>query len=572
MADIRSFFSRLFKSRHAEKPPEEAPEQTRETVSAPAPFPKRDESILQLPPEHSVHQLAGLWRARAPGMPPPEFRLAAPVDLLPLGDLSRELGRLKTVVTSTAGKRLDRALPKSRNDAPPPAVDLDAQAVVFLPGNRLTAWLLVYPPVGNGREVTREMLSEALNEAKVLYGVDEELLDRLPSGRDRYFRLHLAARGAPAVNGTDGAIEDLFPRKVEREYKVDDRGQVDYTTLNLVQNAEEGEAICRIIPPTEGVEGRSVTDEALPAKDGRAAVPPKGRNTVVNEDGTALVAARAGHVEFTGRTFEIKPLLEIGGNVDFSTGNINFLGDIHIHGDVCSGFTVRAMGSITVDGVVEASSVEAGGDLIVVKGVQGNDQAVIRSQRSVFVKYLENCSVYARGNLQADCIINCEVYSDGVVQVRSGRGTIIGGRIRAAHLVSASIVGSKSELTTVIDLGGMPCEDFERELLQKEILDLEDELEKTELQPESPHKQKKLSTMRMKTSIAKNKLKLFDKNAAELQEELREGQEDQNASGRLEFGVAYAGTEIVMGSVLYRLNHETYESSATMMNGEIVII
>ena len=53
------------------------------------------------------------------------------------------------------------------------------------------------------------------------------------------------------------------------------------------------------------------------------------------------------------------PALDIPANVDFSTGDINFLGDVCIHGDICSGFTVRAIGNITVGGVVEACTVEA---------------------------------------------------------------------------------------------------------------------------------------------------------------------------------------------------------------------
>ena len=89
------------------------------------------------------------------------------------------------------------------------------------------------------------------------------------------------------------------------------------------------------------------------------------------------------------------------GDVDFSTGYLNFLGDINIQGDVISGFTVRAMGSVHVGGVVEAgSTVEAGGDLIVVKGILGDGSTVIRSHRSLFSKYIENSTIYVRENLQ----------------------------------------------------------------------------------------------------------------------------------------------------------------------------
>ena len=82
--------------------------------------------------------------------------------------------------------------------------------------------------------------------------------------------------------------------------------------------------------------------------------------------------------------------------MDFSTGDINFLGDVCIHGDICSGFTVRAIGNITVGGVVEACTVEAGGDLVVSGGVQGDNQAVIRAQRNIFAKFIENSCVYVK--------------------------------------------------------------------------------------------------------------------------------------------------------------------------------
>ena len=182
-------------------------------------------------------------------------------------------------------------------------------------------------------------------------------------------------------------------------------------------------------------------------------------------------------------------MLDIQGDVDFSTGDINFIGDINIEGDVLSGFTIRAMGNIHVGGVVEAgSSVEAGGDLVVVKGILGDGTTVTRSHRSVFSKYIENATIYARENLQTDCIINGSIYCDGEVRVRSGRGCIMGGRIWAAKMVNVSTVGAQSECRTSIALGGLPCTNFEREIIQKQLKDLEMELEKLECQLDSPTK------------------------------------------------------------------------------------
>lgn len=131
------------------------------------------------------------------------------------------------------------------------------------------------------------------------------------------------------------------------------------------------------------------------------------------------------------------------------------MGDIHIQGDVLSGFTVRAMGNIRVAGVVEAgSTVEAGGDLIVVKGILGDGTTTVQAQRSIFSKYIENSTISVRENIQTDCILNSNIYCDGEVQVQTGRGCIIGGWVWAAKKISARAVGSPSEARTAIALGG----------------------------------------------------------------------------------------------------------------------
>ena len=193
---------------------------------------------------------------------------------------------------------------------------------------------------------------------------------------------------------------------------------------------EGAQEICHLIKPTEGEPGRTVLDQEIPAKSGKNVPLPQGRNTEISEDGTQLLASIAGSVEFTGRSFQVKPVLEISGNVDFSTGDLDFLGDINICGNVLSGFTVRAMGNIHIAGVVEAgSTIEAGGDLAVVKGILGDGTTTVQVHRSIFSKYVENATISVRENLQTDCIIGSSIYCGGEVLVQSGRGVIMGGRV-----------------------------------------------------------------------------------------------------------------------------------------------
>jgi len=594
-----SLFSWLFgadKEKDKEVSPEPqpaSPASNREAPSQqplenqPGPAPRQLQNLLHLPPDHPLYEL---WRQSAgrPGLPhmpcfcldapriePTEGSEEEPVDLLPQREVEQELFRLKETLRRTSEWRLKKIQTQLQAQAQaqgpdetelPPPVSLDAEAVVFVPTNKLTAWLLLYPPYGDGAELTREKLDQVLEANHVTFGVDTDLLDLLPGASERYFYLFLIACGKPAVHGKNGKVVEMFARKVKPSIVEDEFGRVNYTELNLFQNVKEGEVICRTIPPTPRIPGRNIYDQEIPAREGLKATISKGRNTVLSEDGSVLTAGRSGHVEFSGRSFQVKPVLDISGDVDWSTGNINAVGDVHIHGNVRSGFVVRAMGSITVDGVVEGCTIEASGDLIVNKGVQGNSQAVLHTHRSLYAKYLENSCVYVHEALQAECIIHCDVYSDGVVQVRAGRGAIIGGQVHAAQEISANIVGAKSECKTAIFLGGKPCEDFERETIELELHDLEAEFRQAKCQPESPAKLKLLSKLRLQISTSRMKLQQFDKKVASEPAYLQ-----QQAKRHLICGVVYPGTEITIDRVPYRVEHETHQCMASLVDGQIVL-
>ncbi len=483
-------------------------------------------------------------------------------DLMTDEYLQLELRRMMRALTSVAERRLEEFSQDEDAEAP----YLDAKVQLLMTSDKVTAWYFIYPPSGGGDTVNEELLQRVLDMSRVCFGVNRDLLYK--ASKLEYFKLYLAACGEPPVNGQDGEVIDFFPRNPICALPADESGKVDFSALQLFHNIKKDEAICRLTEPTPCEDGRTVTDEVCFAHVGKPASLPRGRNTVISEEGDRLLAMIDGHVEFSGRSFQVKPVLEIGGDVDFSTGNINCLGDIHIRGDISSGFTVRATGSITVDGVIEACTVEAGTDLVVKKGVQGNGKAILRAHRSIYAKYLESTTAYVGENIDTECIINCDVFSDGKVTVRSGRGTIIGGQVCAAFEISANIVGARSEAHTVVKLGGRPCEEFERENLAKEIMDYEKEIEKLKRQPESPSKSKQIAKMRVQISADKLKLQQFDKELEKLDEE---NNMVEYGKGRLVCNTIYPGTEINIGRAMLRVSHEDRMCTATIVGGEVVL-
>lgn len=556
------FLSRLFEKKapvKAKTPDEKEAPAEKKAVSA-KPQPSNE---LQLPADHALYKLWNLRGQRRfrPGQPVLrlEERSFANED-----EARKELQKLRKTLETASQRRLKQIQPQKIEDLTedPALPDLDAMPVVHVSGDGLDAWVLILPPVGNGQDLNRAMLDRAFKERGVTFGLKWRLMENLPKEQERYFRLYHAAKGTPAVNGADGQVTELFQRHLEKSFAVDEHNRVDYTTLNNVQNVEEGGVICRIALPEKGVPGKSVQGQEIPAKDGKAAAIPKGRNTEVTEDGTALIATIAGHVDFTGRAFQVKPLMEIKGNVDFSVGNINYLGDVIIHGDICSGFTVRAVGSITVDGVVEACTVEAGGDLILARGVQGDSKAVIRAQRSLYAKFLENCCVYVKETLQTDCIINCDVYCDGKVDVHTGHMKIIGGTIRAAREVSAGTIGSRNEGRTDVFLGGFPCESYDFDVLTKEVNHLETELAQTERQPDNPVKKNKMNKLKMQLLVSRKKLE-------QLRKEQTEQSDEELESFRMVCDTVYPGTILTIGKVSHRFDRKLFPCTASLVADEI---
>lgn len=607
-----SILSRWFGSKAGEETKEgtkeEQIEERQEEGGAPS---VEDPARLKLLLDDALCQLWELCEARQE-LPEPEIRLAGvrQPELLSEEKLEYELLRLGQKIETTAKARFEEAKSRwetaaptggeeeeggredgepgqggaaedveSLQDAPAGSGEpgqeskveviprLDAQVVVFLTQDLMTAWVLAYPPSGGGKELERGMLEDALRENGVDFGVDEAALEGLPQDEERYFHLYLVAEGNLPAHGKDGYVIDAIPRTDRRELAMTEGGQIDYMQLNTVRGIEEGDLICEIVAPTAGEAGSTVTGKTLPPKAGRKATVPKGRNTELSEDGTMLKAAKTGRIEFNGCNFEVKTALEISNNVDYSTGNINFLGDVHIRGDICGGVEVKASGNVTVDGVVEGCTIEAGGDLVVAKGIKGDDQAVIRTGRSIYARYIENSVLCARENLITDFIVNCDSYCDGAVNACSGRGIIIGGKIRAGREVRANVVGSRAEGVTTISLGGRPSDEFEYESLQQEVKKLQEEFNKLERQPDGPERRRSLPMVRMKLSVDKKRLEQFQKDL----EKNGEGTKGQEGL-RLTCMTAYAGTEIIINGVRHQLKYEVEPCTAVLRKGEIRLI
>lgn len=519
---------------------------------------------VSFPANHDLSKLKALWlgeESKAISIPVKLWSGDGSRALMSVENLGRESARLRLALSYASHTRVALMAQVRAGER----AGLDEEMVVFVSKDGASAWMFLLPPFEQGEELSTTRRCECLVKYGVVHGIDWGLLRRISQDPKRYFQLYPIARGTAPVPGHDGRIVDRYPRNVEDTVAVSELAKADYVTLKLVQEIQENDVICQIIPPGHGAAGSTVTGQILPAADGRAALVPQGRNTRLSEDGKYLVAAIQGHLAFSGRNFHVKPVMHVRESDIPATRTVRYLGDIHVHCDLCCGVSVYAAGTVQVDGVVESCTIEAGESIIVSNGVQGQGQAVLRAQRSVYAKYLEYCQVYAQESVQADCIMNCTVYSNGTVRARTGRGAIIGGTVRASREVSAITVGSKAERPTSIFLGGQPCEEAEREQIMKELEETERVLTRWNVgQPGQGEEKPKLSQLKLSQRVAQLKLEKIDKDLEEKRTAFLNSGCDRR---RLCCDTAYPGTTVSIDRGAFRVEREEHSCTIGVLDG-----
>jgi uncharacterized protein (DUF342 family) len=313
----------------------------------------------------------------------------------------------------------------------------------------------IKPPKGQEFTPTKELVMEAIEAAGVVFGVKEDLIEKLIA-RPIYNIKIQVGEGEPAKEGKDGFVDYYVVKDSEYKPEVNEDEDVDFKNLDYFQMVTKGQMLAYIHFPETGADGKDLFGRELPGRDGKEAKSPAGKNTELNEDGTMLYSACDGIVNYVGDTVNINDVIHIAGNVDNNTGNINFSGDIIIEGDVSEGFAVTAGGSIIVKGVVESCQIEAGGDVQIVKGVNGGDGSHIKVGGDLRSPYIEHAKVDVDGDILAESIIESEVTCEGDIDIsNAGKGVLVGGTVNVKGNLVVKTLGNENERITNIKIIGI---------------------------------------------------------------------------------------------------------------------
>lgn len=322
----------------------------------------------------------------------------------------------------------------------------------------MTGFIKLVKQGENPAPVTKEQMMHALQENRIVYGIKESSLEKL-AARPIYNIKIEVAKGLAPVNGTDGTVTFYVKRDSEYRPEINLEGSVDYKNLDYFQIVKKDQVLAEITKETDGTEGMNIYGGVMPARNGRPANSPVGKNTHLIQDDTLLVADCDGVIRFLRETIDVNDMLKINGNVDQLTGNLNFTGDINIEGDVSDGYSVKSGGNIIVKGVVEDAAIEAAGNVHISKGINGGGHNCIYVGGSLKCKYIEHANIHVEGNINADYIIDSNVTCMGNIELSGTRELVVGGDVKVMGELRAKDIGSESERTTKIEVLGIKIMD-----------------------------------------------------------------------------------------------------------------
>lgn len=342
--------------------------------------------------------------------------------------------------------------------------------------NRMQVIARFYPPSNDGSEVSK---AEVLNDLKlknIKHGVKENVIDEFLSDK-KYCTDYIVAEGTAPIEGKDGFIDYKFNTDNSCKPKLNDDGTVDFFNLDLISPCTVGQELAVLTKADLGEPGTNVFGDLVKPRDVKRPVLKYGHNISINGDQTVITSLVDGNVSLVGDRVFVSNVYEVN-DVDTSTGNIEYNGDVRVLGNVKAGFVVQADGSVEVKGVVEGAMIEAGKDIIITRGMNGMGKGILKAGNNIVSKFIENSNVTANGYVHSEAILHSKIQAGGDVVVTGKKGFITGGVIRSLGSIEAKTIGSTMGVDTEVEVGTDPTLKIKAQNLQQAIVSNNAKLEK----------------------------------------------------------------------------------------------
>lgn len=330
----------------------------------------------------------------------------------------------------------------------------DGMVEIVISKDGMLAHAALQPPTGNGRPLTLDAAREVIEGKGINTGIDWEAIKGsiLTCNEERVVVSDIVvARGRRPLEEIPPylVVSEAFAEKPRKEEP--NAARIDFRELSLFTLVKKGDVLATLVPKQDGKMGNNVRGAAVAFRKAPVPYPKPGRNT--KWETGSVVAECDGKFQATRDIFWVDEVLEVEGDLDLRTGNIDFPGDVVIKGELRDGFVVKAGKSILCMGAIGAARIECKGDLVTKSGVLGKDKAVLYVGGAMEAKFIEGCTLSAEGPVRVlTSVLNATINTRDRLDM-GDRGIIIGGMVNSANGVSAAQIGSERGPRTEIHCG-----------------------------------------------------------------------------------------------------------------------
>ncbi|MCR3921385.1 MAG: FapA family protein, partial [Firmicutes bacterium] len=183
----------------------------------------------------------------------------------------------------------------------------------------------------------------------------------------------IIAKGLAPQPGEDASFEFFFPKIETHTRDEDSILNIDYRHKGDIPAVDKDILLAKKNPANPGKVGKAVTGDVLyppPVKD---IVLSARKNTYLSENGLEVYSAVLGQPimvkEQQGYSVSVEPTYILNGDVNITSGHINFRGNIQVNGKVSESMEVFSAKDITILESVTGALVKAKGSVIVKNNV-----------------------------------------------------------------------------------------------------------------------------------------------------------------------------------------------------------
>lgn len=299
-------------------------------------------------------------------------------------------------------------------------------------------------------KVNESDLYTLLSKHGITFGIKRDVIAHVVANYEEVSYPVLIAEGQNPINGLNGYIKIENPQEEDFTNSTGVHDVFNFRNVRKIPSVKIGQLIATIVPPTEGKPGRDVFGNEIRAFTGKPYRLKLGKNTTENNG--KIFAAVDGQISTSENKIGVLPLFEVEGDLSLKIGNIDFIGNVTIRGNVPSDYSIKAGGDLTIDGIVEGATIEAGGSIFISGGVVGFNKANIKANGDIIASYINQSKVSAGKNIEVTgSILHSECIAEDSVVLLTGN--IIGGRISAGRNVTARDIGNELHTKTEINMG-----------------------------------------------------------------------------------------------------------------------